>query len=98
MVKTTQFDAADYLDSPETIAAYLNEAFATNDAAFISLAIGDVARAKGMAAVATETGLARESLYKSLNGTTKPEFDTVRRVLESFDVQLVAEPKKHKVA
>lgn len=93
MVKTTRFDAADYLDSPETIAAYLNEAFATNDSAFISLAIGDVARAKGMTVVAAEAGLARESLYKSLNGTTKPEFDTVRRVLDSLNVRLVAEPK-----
>lgn len=93
MVKRTKFDAADYLDSPEIIAAYLNEAFATDDAAFISAAIGDVARAKGMAAVAAETGLGRESLYKSLNGTTKPEFDTVRRVLESLDVRLVAKAK-----
>ena len=95
MVKISTFDAADYLDSPETIAAYLNEAFATDDAAFISLAIGDVARAKGMTSVAAEAGLTRESLYKSLNGTTKPEFDTVRRVLETFNVRLVAEAKDH---
>ena len=56
MVKTSKFDAADYLDSPETIAAYLTEAFDTNDPAFISLAIGTVAKAKGMAHVAGETG------------------------------------------
>jgi probable addiction module antidote protein len=94
MVKTSKFDAADYLDSPETIAAYLTEALDTDDPAFISLAIGTVARAKGMAHVAEETGLSRESLYKSLNGETKPEFDTVRRILNSLGVRLVVEPGK----
>jgi probable addiction module antidote protein len=92
MVKISNFDAAEYLDSPETIAAYLTEAFETNDPSFISLAIGTVAKAKGMAQVAGEAGLSRESLYKSLNGQAKPEFDTVRKVLGTFGVKLVAEP------
>ncbi len=92
MVEFSKFDAADYLDSPETIAAYLTDAFETNDPAFISLAIGTVARVKGMAQVAGEAGLSRESLYKSLNGQSKPEFDTVRKVLVALGVKLVAEP------
>ena len=92
-MKITKFDAADYLDSPETIAAYLNEAFATGDSSYIAIAIGTAARAKGMSSVAAEARLARESLYKSLNGTTKPEFDTVRRVLDTLNVRLVATPK-----
>ena len=87
-----KFDVAEHLNDAETIAAYLTEAFETNDAAFISLAIGTVARAKGMAQVAGEAGLSRESLYKSLNGQAKPEFDTVRKVLGTLGVKLVAEP------
>ena len=92
MAKTSKFDAAAHLDSPETIAAYLTEAFETNDPAFISLAIGTVAKARGMASVASEAGLSRESLYKSLSGNTKPEFDTVRKVLNAVGVKLVVEP------
>jgi probable addiction module antidote protein len=92
MVNVSKFDAADYLDTPETIAVYLTDAFETNDPAFISLALGTAARAKGMAAVAEAAGLSRESLYKSLNGQSKPEFDTVRKVLAALGVKLVAEP------
>ncbi|MBN8962907.1 MAG: putative addiction module antidote protein [Rhizobiales bacterium] len=92
MVKVSKFDAAEYLDSPATIAAYLTEAIESNDPAFISLAIGTVAKAKGMASVASEAGVSRESLYKSLSGTTKPEFDTVRKVLNAVGVKLVVEP------
>lgn len=92
MAKISKFDAAEYLDSPAMIAAYLTEAFESNDPAFIALAIGTVARAKGMANVASEAGVSRESLYKSLSGTTKPEFDTVRKVLNAVGVKLVVEP------
>ena len=79
MAKLTKFDAAKYLDQPETIAAYLTEALATDDPEFICLALDTIAKAKGMTKVAKDTGLSRESLYKSLSGTTKPEFDTVRK-------------------
>ena len=84
MVKISKFDAADYLKTPEAIAAYLTEALAT------------IARAKGMTNVAKETGLSRESLYKSFSGSSKPEFDTVRKVINSFGVRLVAEPAEDK--
>ena len=56
------------------------------------------AKAKGMTKVARDTGLSRESLYKSLSGTTKPEFDTVRKVIGSFGLKLVAEPIDTKAA
>jgi probable addiction module antidote protein len=92
MIKTKQFDVADHLDSPEMIAAYLTEAFETNDPAFISLAIGTAARAKGMTRIADQADVTRESLYKSLNGQSKPEFDTVRKVLAALGVKLVAAP------
>jgi probable addiction module antidote protein len=92
MAKLSKFDAAKYLDHPETIAAYLTEALATDDPEFICLALDTIAKAKGMTKVARDTGLSRESLYKSLSGTTKPEFDTVRKVIGSFGLKLVAEP------
>ena len=91
MAKTRIFDAANYLDSREAIAAYLSEAFSTE-------ALGTVARARGIAAIAKETGLSRENLYKALSPEGNPEFGTVMKVLDSLGVQLSAEPKAAKVA
>jgi probable addiction module antidote protein len=93
MAKTRVFDAAQYLDSPEMIAEYLTEAFETDDAAYIAKAIGTVARAQGMGAVAGSAGVSRENLYRALSGETKPEFETIRRVLGALGVQLVAKPR-----
>lgn len=98
MAKTKPFDAAAYLDSREAIAAYLSEAFETNDPAFITAALGTVARAQGMTAVAKESGLSRESLYKALSPEGHPEFSTVLKVLNALGVQLHAEAKIAKVA
>ncbi|WP_029082905.1 addiction module antidote protein [Bradyrhizobium sp. th.b2] len=98
MAKTRPFDAAEYLDSAEAIAAYLSEAFSTHDAGFITEAIGTVARARGMSALAKETGLSRENLYKALSSEGHPEFSTVMKVLGSLGVELHAEPKVAKVA
>jgi probable addiction module antidote protein len=92
MVKVSKFDPADYLKSPVAIAAYLTEAFETNDPSYICTALDTVARAKGIGDVAKATGLSRESLYKTFKETAKPEFDTVRKVMRSFGVKLVAEP------
>lgn len=92
MPKTSKFDAADYLKTPEQIAAYLTEALETGDTAFLCTAIDTVARAKGMSRVAEATGLGRESLYKSLSGNTKPAFNTIAKVINSFGVKLIAQP------
>jgi probable addiction module antidote protein len=92
MAKISKFDAADYLRTPEQIAAYLTEALETGDTVFLCTAIDTVARAKGMSSVAKATGLGRESLYKSLSGNTKPEFNTIAKVINSFGVKLVAQP------
>lgn len=92
MVEISKFDAAEYLKTPEMIAVYLTDAFETDDPAFIARAIGTAARAKGMADVAKAAGVSRESLYKSLNGQSKPEFDTIHKVLGALGIRLVAEP------
>ena len=79
MVKTSKFDAADYLKTPAAIAAYLTEAFETDDAAYICVALDTVARAKGMANVAKATGLGRESLYKAFSGSSTSRSWSARR-------------------
>ncbi len=94
MVRTTPFDAADYLDSPEIIAAYLTEAFESEDTTLITKAIGTVARAKGMSGVAEDTGLSRENLYRALGGDAKPEFATVLKVLHALGIRLVATARR----
>ena len=91
-VKISAFDAADYLKTPTAIAAYLTEAFETNDHVYICQAFDTVARAKGIADISKATGLSRESLYKTFKETAKPEFDTIRKVMSSLGVKLVAEP------
>ena len=90
---TTRYDVAEHLRSPEEMAAYLDACFeeAGDDASFIAKALGDIARAKGMSAVARDTGLSRESLYKSLSGKRNPGFDTILKVMEALGLKLHAE-------
>ena len=73
MAKVKSFDTAEYLDSPEMVAAYLTEAFESDDPSAITMAIGAVARSQGMGAIAEKAGLSRENLYRSLGGEAKPE-------------------------
>ena len=63
---------------------------ANGDAAFVAKALGDIARAKGMAAVARDAGLSRESLYKALSGDRIPGFDTILKVVRALGIKLHA--------
>lgn len=92
-IKTYPFDAAEVLDTPEAIAEYLTAALETSDPSYIAKVIGTVARARGMSDIARESGLSRENLYRSLNGETKTELDTIIRVLNALGIQLSAVPK-----
>jgi probable addiction module antidote protein len=94
-VKTTRFDSAEYLDSDEAIGAYLEEALETEDPAFIAHALGTIARARGMAQIAKETGLSRESLYKALSTEGNPEFSTVVRVMKALGLRFSVAPAGH---
>lgn len=96
-LKTTPFDAAEYLTSPEAIAAYLNDAIANGDADELIAALGTVARVKGMSVIARSTGLGRESLYKALSGSANPAFATVSRVIESLGLQMAVTPARRSV-
>ncbi len=91
--KTSRYDVAEHLRTPEEMAAYL-EAFleeANGDASHIAKALGDIARAKGMSQVAREAGLSRESLYKALSGERAPGFDTILKVIGALGLKLHAE-------
>jgi len=92
MKKPVVFDAADYLDSEEVIAEYLNVALSGEDPDLFLQAIADVAKARGMAQVAKETGLGRESLYKALAPGAKPRYDTVLKLIRALGVELHMTP------
>jgi len=84
------FDVAKYLDSKEVIAEYLSQILEDGDMDELLSAIGDIARAKGMTQIAKDTGLGRESLYKTFHKGAKPKFDTILKVLNSFGIKLQA--------
>jgi probable addiction module antidote protein len=84
------FDAAEHLETDEAIQAYISGALETGDAEFIASAIGTVARAKGMSQLAKETGLSRESLYKSFSCNGNPNLKTLLSVTKALGVSLSA--------
>jgi probable addiction module antidote protein len=91
MADLPQFDAARYLDSEASVAAYLTDILEANDAALLAAALGDIARARGMTEVAKKAGITREALYKALRPDSAPRFDTVSRVCAALGVRLVAQ-------
>jgi len=90
--RTSRYDVAEHLRTPEEMAAYLEACLdeADGDAALVAKALGDIARAKGMTEVARESGLSRESLYKALSGERSPNFDTILKVIEALGLRLHA--------
>ena len=90
--KLVHFDMARYLGSDEAIAEYLTQVLADGDPDELLSAIGHIAKAKGMAQVAKDAGLGRESLYKALAPGAKPRFDTILRVARALGVTLTATP------
>lgn len=92
MTQLKPFDAADYLDSEEAIAEYLNAALEDGNPDVFLVAMGDVARARGMTKLAQDAGMGRESLYKALTPGAKPRYDTVLRLMRALGVNLHATP------
>ena len=91
-MNTTKFEIADYLDSKEMIAEYLNEVLKEGDNSEIINAIGHVAKAIGMTKIAEETGMSRPSLYKALSDGAKPQFATIMKVLKAIGGQIQVNP------
>lgn len=91
-LKLVAFDAARYLNDDEAIAEYMTAVLEANEPDLLLLALNDVARAKGMAQVAKDAGLGRESLYKALVPGAKPRFETIMKVARALGVKFTARP------
>ncbi len=88
--KSRPWDAAEHLETTEDMAAYLEAALDEGDPALIAAVLGDIARAKGMTAIAREAGLGRESLYKALSTDGNPNFATILKVVHALGLRLHA--------
>jgi probable addiction module antidote protein len=88
--KLTESDPAAALVNGEEIAFFMADAFETGDAAFIAKALGVVARAKGMAQIAGQTGLSREQLYRSFSANGNPTLKTTLAVMKTLNIELTA--------
>jgi len=94
MNKFAPFEASDYLNSEEAIAEYLSVAAEDPNPDIFLAAIADVAKARGMAKLALESGLGRESLYKALRPGSKPRYETITKILAALDVKMRILPTK----
>ncbi len=91
-IQIHMWDPSEDLDTPEQIAYYLEAALEDGDSQVIAAVLGDIAKSKGMSAIAEKTGLGRESLYKSLSESGNPEFATVLKVVNALGLRLTAIP------
>ena len=89
-IKLQEYNPADLLKSEEDITSYLNDAYDDDDPATFVIALGDVAKMKGIGYVAKKAGLNRESLCKALSGKTRPPWDTIQRVMKSLNIHIQA--------
>jgi len=87
-IKTKKWDVVNFLKTPDDMAAYLEAALEENDPAFFAVALGDVARARGMTDVARQAGVSRESLYRSLSADGNPEFATIVKVMGAMGLRM----------
>lgn len=88
--KLTNYDPAEDLASDEAITAFMAAAFETGDTGYIAHALGVVARAKGMAQIAGQTGLSREQLYRSFSENGNPTLKTTLAVMKALGIELTA--------
>ncbi|MGB3180548.1 MAG: addiction module antidote protein [Cyclobacteriaceae bacterium] len=84
----TKFDIAEYLDDDAMVAEYLNTVLEEGETHDLIPALGHIAKARGMTKIAEETGMSRPSLYKALSQGSKPQFDTILKVLRAVGVNL----------
>ena len=84
----TKWDASEYLETEEDMAAYLNAALEDGNTSVVAAALGDIARTKGMTQLSKETGITRDGLYKALSPAGNPSFDTVQKVVRAFGLKL----------
>ena len=93
-IKTRPFDMANYLRDEQDVAEYLSQVLQDGDPTELASALGSIARARGMTQLAKDTGVSRESLYRSLSGERAPSSDTLFKVLKALGLQLSVRPAK----
>ena len=91
-MKTRPFDMAHYLTSEADNTEYLRQVLEDGDPTELAAALGDIARTRGMTQLAKDTGLSRESLYKSLSGERAPSSDTLFKVMRALGFKLTLQP------
>ncbi len=90
MTDLPEFDMAEQLRTEQDIAEYITMVFNDGDTDKLIRAVGYIAKARGMTEIAQKTGLGRESLYKALKAGSKPQFDTMIKVLKAINIDLKA--------
>ncbi|NBY64481.1 MAG: putative addiction module antidote protein [Betaproteobacteria bacterium] len=89
--KLKVFDITRHLDSEQSMAEYLSQVLEDGDNDELIRALGHIAKAKGMATVAKESGLGRESLYKALSEGSQPRFDTIAKVIHALGLKMTVQ-------
>ena len=89
-IELKAYNPVEFYQNEEELVSYLNDAYSDDDPSVFLVALGHIAKAKGMANLAKITGLNRESLYKALSGETQPRWDTVQRVMKGLKIKLKA--------
>lgn len=89
-IELKAYNPVEFFQNEEEVVSYLNDAYSDDDPSIFLVALGHIAKVKGMANLAKITGLNRESLYKALSGETQPRWDTVQRVIKGLKINLKA--------
>lgn len=92
-LESVPYDAADYLETPEDVKSFLESCLEDNDSEFFIQALGIAARSKGMTEISKQTGLGRESLYKSFGKGKHPRFETVLKVIQALGLEFRLQPQ-----
>ena len=96
MTTLSKFNVADFIKTDEDVANYINDAMLDDDPAVLMMALSDIAKIRGgIAMVAKDAGLNRESLYKALSGKTQPKWTTVHKIITAMGINLLASPSNH---
>lgn len=96
--KTTPFDAAKYIRSPEDVIDTLNDAFESGEPAYVAVALGTIARSEGMSKIAEKAGVNRQALYTALGENGNPTLETLLKVMAALGIELKCEANLGKAA
>lgn len=97
-IKTTPFDGAKYIRTPEDVVDTLNDALESGEAGYITVALGAVARSEGMSKIAEKTGVNRQALYTALSENGNPTLETLLKVMSALGIKLKCEVDMGKAA